>query len=84
MPDGPPPDRNADRGPRGGPGGPRRPPERLLEDLDLKRAANADLPDDALPIFAGDDFVGAPGTYAAKAAENAGTWLMQAVAFRVP
>ncbi len=33
----------------------------------------------------GDEFVGAPGTYAAKAgiADSAGAWIMQAVAFRV-
>jgi len=33
----------------------------------------------------GDEFVGAPGSYAAKAgiADSAGTWIMQAVAFRV-
>jgi hypothetical protein len=35
--------------------------------------------------IAGDEFVGAPGTYAATAdlANSAGTWIMQAVAFRV-
>jgi two-component system, OmpR family, sensor kinase len=48
-PDGPPPERNFDRGPRGGPGGPRRPPERLLEDLDLRKAANSELPEDGEP-----------------------------------